>query len=88
MMRLLKAKIPVIAICFSIIVSSVATGEDWLQFKYDCRHSGNVPDRSVTTPLGLVGVVPLTDAVFTAPVISEGRVYIMDGSGVVFCLDA
>jgi outer membrane protein assembly factor BamB len=62
--------------------------ENWLQFKFDCRHSGNVPDRSVTTPLGLLGVVELTDAVFTAPVVSEGRVYVVDGSGVVFCIDA
>ena len=46
-------------------------GENWLQFKYDCRHSGNVPDRSVAVPLGLVGAVPLTDAVFTAPVVAD-----------------
>jgi len=65
-----------------------SAGEDWMQFKYDCRHSGNVPDRSVALPLGLVGAVPLTDAVLTAPVVSEGRVYVVDGSGVVFCLDA
>ena len=65
-----------------------SAGEDWPQFKYDCRHSGDVPDRSVALPLGLVGAVPLTDAVLTAPVVSEGRVYVVDGSGVVFCLDA
>jgi len=59
----------------------------WLQFKYDCRHSGNVPDRSVTTPLGLIGAVPLTDAVFTAPVVADGRVYVVDASGVAFCID-
>ena len=62
--------------------------EDWLQFKYDSRHSGNVPDRSVKTPLGLVGSVPLTDSVFTAPVVSNGRVYVVDGAGVAFCIDA
>lgn len=68
--------------------------EDWLQFKYDCRHSGNVPGRNVTTPLGLIGAVPLTDAIFTAPVVADGlarrggRVYVVDGSGCVFCLDA
>jgi len=63
-------------------------GEDWIQLKYDCRRSGNVPDRSVTTPLGLVAAVPLTDAVFTAPVVAAGRVYVVDGSGVAWCLDA
>ena len=67
--------------------TAAARAEDWLQFKYDAGHSGNVPDRSVTTPLGLVGAVPLTDAVFTAPVVADGRVYAVDGSGVAFCID-
>jgi outer membrane protein assembly factor BamB len=67
---------------------AVSVAEDWRQLKYDCRHSGNVPERSVTTPLGLVGAVALSDAVFTAPVVADGRVYVVDGSGVAFCLDA
>jgi outer membrane protein assembly factor BamB len=66
----------------------VYSDENWPQFKYDCRHSGNVPERSVATPLGLVGAVPLTDAISTAPVAADGRVYVVDGSGVAFCLDA
>jgi len=70
------------------MVTTAAAGENWLQFKYDCRHSGNVPDRSVTTPPGLIGAVPLTDAVFTAPVVADGRVYVVDGAGVAFCIDA
>jgi len=47
-----------------------------------------VPERSLNTPLGLVGAVPLTDAIFTAPVVAGGRIYVVDGSGVAFCLDA
>jgi len=69
-------------------LTTAAAEEDWRQFKYDCRHSGDVPDRSVTTPLGLIGAVPLTDAIFTAPVVADGRVYVVDGSGVAFCIDA
>jgi outer membrane protein assembly factor BamB len=64
------------------------SNESWPQYKYDCRHSGNVPDRSVTTPLGLIGAVPLTDAILTAPVAAGGHIYVVDGSGVVFCLNA
>lgn len=73
-----------------LIIGAVSAyaGEDWPQFKYDCRHSGNVPDRSASTPLGLVGAVQLTDAIFTAPVVADGRIYVVDGSGVAFCLDA
>ena len=55
--------------------------EDWLQFKYDARHSGNARDRSVKTPLSLVGAVPLSDGIYTSPVIADGRVYVVDGSG-------
>lgn len=87
-MTALRAKIGVLAICLLVGATSVTKGADWLQFKYDCRHSGNVPNRSVRTPLGLVGAVPLTDAVFTSPVVADGRVYVVDGSGVVFCIDA
>ena len=63
-------------------------GQDWRQWKHDCRHSGNVPDRSVTTPLRLVGTAALTDAIFTAPVLAGGRLYAIDGAGVVHALDA
>jgi len=62
--------------------------ENWLQYKYDSRHSGNVSQRNVSIPLGLTGAVPLTDAIFTAPVVADGQVYIVDGSGAAFCLDA
>jgi hypothetical protein len=48
--------------------------------KYDSRHSGNVPDRDVYPGL-VVGAVPLTDAIFTAPAVREGRVYAVDGRG-------
>ena len=62
--------------------------ESWIQLKHDCRRSGNVPQRSLTTPLGLIAAAPLSDAVFTAPVVAQGRVYVVDGAGVAWCLDA
>ncbi|MBC8876652.1 MAG: PQQ-binding-like beta-propeller repeat protein [Planctomycetes bacterium] len=76
-----------ICILTAIFMASPAAAEDWLQFKFDHRHSGNVPDRSVATPLGLVGTVPLSDAVFTAPAIADGRAYVVDGSGVAYAID-
>ena len=66
----------------------ICRAEDWVQVKFDARRSGNAAERSVSTPLGLVGAVPLTDAIFTAPVVAEGRVFVVDGSGVVFGIDA
>src|SRR6187455_1189318 len=61
--------------------------EDWPQFKHDGRHSGNVPDRDLAATLGLVGAVPLTDAIFTSPVVADGTLYAVDGSGVAFAID-
>jgi outer membrane protein assembly factor BamB len=87
-MRTLQEKMVVLAAFILMQAVAATAAEDWPQFKFDCRHSGNVPDRSVATPLGLVGAVALTDAVLPAPVVADGRVYVVDGSGVVFCIDA
>ena len=57
-------------------------GQQWLQLKYDARHSGNVPERSVDTPLGLVGAIPLTDGIYTSPVVADDRIYaVLKGVG-------
>jgi outer membrane protein assembly factor BamB len=69
-------------------LASVAAAEDWPQLKYDARRSGNAADRNVAVPLGLAAAAPLGDAIFTAPVVGSGRVYIVDGSGTAYCLDA
>jgi outer membrane protein assembly factor BamB len=87
-MRSLKTNIILLIVLNLMLVTTATSGENWLQFKYDSGHSGNVPDRSVNTPLGLIAAVPLTDAIFTAPVVTDGHVYIVDGSGVVFCINA
>jgi outer membrane protein assembly factor BamB len=68
--------------------AAIPAGDAWPQFKYDARHSGNVAGRELSLPLRLVGAVPLTDAALTAPVVADGRVYVVDGSGVAFCCDA
>ena len=69
-------------------LAAVAVAEDWTQFQGDARRSGNAPGQSLQTPVGLVAAVPLTDGIFTAPVVSQGRVFVVDGSGVVSAIDA
>jgi len=64
------------------LVGGAGAAENWPQLKYDARHSGNIPERNVSLPLGLVAAVPLSDAVFTSPVVADGRLYVVDGSGV------
>ncbi|KPK36526.1 MAG: hypothetical protein AMJ65_16080, partial [Phycisphaerae bacterium SG8_4] len=80
-------EITTMAAAFLLVLAATSSAEDWPQFKYDSTHSGNVPERRVAADLGLVGAVPLTDAIFTAPVVADGRVYAVDGSGVAFCID-
>jgi outer membrane protein assembly factor BamB len=87
-MKTLRTRKAVLVVFLLAGATQGIAAEDWRQFKYDSQHSGNVPDRTVTTPLGLAGAVALTDAILTAPVIADGRVYVVDGSGVVFCIDA
>lgn len=69
-------------------VAAAEAAEDWPQLKYDCRHSGNVSERSVSVPLGLIAAAPVSDAVFTAPVVVNSRVYVVDGAGVAWCFKA
>ena len=71
-----------------ILSATVSRADNWPQLKFDCRHSGNAPDRGVATPLELIGTVPLSDAILTAPVVADGRIYVIDGSGVAWCINA
>ena len=78
----------VLTVCvLTLATTSTLSAEDWLQYKFDAGHSGNAPDRKIQTPLGLVAAVPLSDGIYTSPVIADGKVYIVDGSGVAFCFD-
>lgn len=64
-----------------------AAKEDWLQYKFDSQHSGNVESRSILGPLKLSAAVPLSDSIFTSPVVKEGVVYAVDGAGVAWSID-
>jgi outer membrane protein assembly factor BamB len=72
-----------------LIISGFAqAAQNWPQLQGDARRSGNAPEISLTTPLGLVGAVPLTDGIYAAPVVAGGKVFVIDGSGVVKAIDA
>lgn len=61
--------------------------DSWLQLQFDSRRSGDVAERSLDTPLGLVAAIPLSDSIFTAPVVADGTVYVIDAAGVVYSID-
>ena len=70
------------------VYAAAARGaENWPQLQGDALRSGNAPVAAVKTPLGLVGAVPLTDGIYAAPVVSDGKAIVMDGSGVVVTQD-
>ncbi len=69
------------------VCSLLPAQQSWPQFKFDALHSGNAPDRAVKTPLGLAAAIPLTDAVFTAPAVGGGKIFVLDGAGVLHCVD-
>lgn len=63
-------------------------GDDWPQLLGNAQRSGNAPEAVLGSSLGLVGAVPLTDGIYAAPVVAGGRIFVIDGSGVVFAIDA
>ena len=70
-------RFPVISLVLGAVLSGgTRAGEDWPQLKYDAMHSGNAPGVRLDAPLGLIGAVRLTDAVFTAPAVAGGRVFV------------
>jgi outer membrane protein assembly factor BamB len=73
-----------------LVLSSIPTlAEDWPQFQFNARHSGNATDRTIAADkLGLQRAVALSDGIYTSPVVADGRVYVVDGAGVAWCLDA
>ena len=65
-------KLPPFRLAFLLLATFAITAnaEDWPQFKFDSHHSGNAADRSIDiSTLGLIGTVPASDGIYTAPVI-------------------
>ena len=82
--------LPVLVVAVTLVVvccRAAYAANDWTQLKGDAGRSGNAAELSVPAQSGLVAAVPLTDAIFTSPVVADGRVFVVDGSGVVFAID-
>jgi outer membrane protein assembly factor BamB len=66
-----------------------ALAEDWPQFMFNSAHSGNAADRDIDVEhLGLQGAVAMSDGIYTSPVVADGKVFVVDGSGLCACFDA
>jgi outer membrane protein assembly factor BamB len=77
-----------LAIPLILFVAAARGSDDWPQLQGDALRSGNAAGAVVKTPLGLVGAVPLTDGIYAAPAVADGKVFVQDGSGVVSAIDA
>jgi outer membrane protein assembly factor BamB len=75
-------------LCAVVFACGENAAETWPQLQGNALRSGNAPHLSLQTPLGLIGALPLTDAVLASPVVADGKVYVIDGSGVVFAIDS
>ena len=84
--------LPVLAITAlgcAACVGVAGAAEAWPQFMFDACHSGDAADRDVDPErLRLVATASLGDAILTSPVVAEGRVFVVDGSGRCGAFDA
>ena len=72
-----------------ILAATSALAEDWPQFMFNSAHSGNAADRDIDVAnLGLQGAVAMSDGIYTSPVVADGNVFVVDGSGLCACFDA
>ncbi len=77
--------IPGMLLCLGM---SVLQAEDWTQFQNDAQRSGNAVHLELPSSIGLIGVVPLSDGIYSSPVVAGNTVYVVDGSGVIWAIDA
>ena len=78
--------------CETLTVLLVATmmapaSDSWPQLQGDSRRSGNAPDVVLAENLGLLGSVATTDGIYAAPVIAAGKIFVIDGAGVIHAID-
>lgn len=70
-----------------LLFSQTAVAADWPQLQGDAQRSGNAAQELLKTSLSLAAAVPMTDAILASPVVSDGRVFVVDSSGVVVAID-
>ncbi len=59
----------------------------WSQLLGNGLRSGNASGFTVPESLGLLVAVPMTDAILASPVVSGDAVYVVDGSGLLACIE-
>ncbi len=86
MKHILRSTIVLVCVMFLSVRS--ARGDEWNQLQGDAYRSGNAPEAALQMPLGLIAAIPLTDRIVASPVVNRDKVFVVDGAGVVFAIDA
>jgi len=71
-----------------LLLFASSAAAQWNQLQGNAQRSGNAPGEELSADIGLLAALPTTDAILAAPVIADGRIFVIDGSGVVFAIDA
>ncbi len=78
----------ILGFCLCCLCTLSAFASDWPQLQGNSQRSGNALHETLPVELGLRAAIPLTDAILASPVVSDGKIFAVDGSGVVFAIDA
>lgn len=76
-----------LAISLLAIGPAPSSAADWPQLQGGPLRSGDAPTETLGESLGLIGSTPLSDAALAAPVVSDGRAFVIDSSGLVHAID-
>lgn len=80
--------LPLLFSAFLTFQSYALGNESWPQLLGSALRSGNAPDAELPEKVSLLAAVPLTDGIYSSPVVADGQVYVIDGSGVVCAINA
>jgi len=69
-----------------VLAASFSRAADWKQLQGDALRSGNVPDMELQSQLGLVAALPLTDGIYAAPVVADGKLLIQAKDGTLYAI--
>ncbi len=76
----------VFRVSFLLLAAGQLSSAQWAQLQGDAGRSGDAPEEDLKASLGLLAALPLTDGVQATPVVADGMVFVVDGSGVVHAI--
>jgi outer membrane protein assembly factor BamB len=76
----------VFCVSFLLLAAGQLFSAQWAQLQGDAGRSGDAPEEDLKASLGLLAALPLTDGVQATPVVTDGMVFVVDGSGVVHAI--